>query len=266
MKRTWNVLLVMLGAHTAWSQPQNADYRAGVELFRKGEYLAAAGKFREAYEADSDAGYLFNIAQAYRFAHECVLSAQYYRSFLAAMPNPPNLEQVRGWLATQDACAAEKNNARSNESLARDEPPPRDEPPARDEPEPPPTQRVGEVIPSTPAKVRHESDPRLRLAIGSAVVAVIGVGVGAYFTHDASALSHERESLCAGGCVWSEVRASVSDLDARGQRASAIAVASYGISAVALAGSVGLYVTRHHSPVAVVPVGGGALASAAWRF
>ncbi len=72
--------------------------------FKSGDYAGAVEKFKLAYQLDADPGYLFNIAQAYRLARDCASSANYYRQFLEKVPSPPNLDQVKGWLADQEAC------------------------------------------------------------------------------------------------------------------------------------------------------------------
>ncbi|MBA3451722.1 MAG: hypothetical protein H0T42_01345 [Deltaproteobacteria bacterium] len=72
--------------------------------FKSGDYAGAVEKFKLAYQLDADPGYLFNVAQAYRLAKDCASSADYYRQFLEKVPSPPNLDQVKGWLADQEAC------------------------------------------------------------------------------------------------------------------------------------------------------------------
>lgn len=72
--------------------------------FKSGDYAGAVEKFKLAYQLDSDPGYLFDIAQAYRLARDCARSVDYYRQFLDKVPSPPNLDQVNGWIADQQAC------------------------------------------------------------------------------------------------------------------------------------------------------------------
>jgi hypothetical protein len=242
MKRIAVLLLILMGSRTSWSQSTNADYRAGAALFQRGDFLGAADKFKAAYKTDSDAGYLFDIAQAYRFANACELSAHYYRAFLEAMPDASNVRQVREWLASEESCAD------------RDD---------REPPAPPPSAPVVthelDVAPIPPPS-HAGSDGGLysTFAIGTLAIATISIGAAAYFTFDARDLAHRRETLCASGCEWAAVEASAHDLDVRGHRAAAFAIAGYATSAIAIAGTVALYVeARHHSSIAIAPMGGG---------
>lgn len=106
MKLAIAILLCAFGVATA--QPAKdkaaAAYAEGQRRYNAGEYRPAAAKFLEAYGHDADPAYLFNIAQSYRFAHDCAQAARYYRRFLAAVASAPNRAKVRGYLDEMDAC------------------------------------------------------------------------------------------------------------------------------------------------------------------
>src|SRR5438067_341636 len=77
------------------------------KLYEDGQYREAGGHFARAYELDPQAAYLFDAAQAYRFAKECASSAKYYRQFLdaAKQAQAANLDKVKHYLAEMDQCA-----------------------------------------------------------------------------------------------------------------------------------------------------------------
>ena len=112
MRHTAVLALIILIASVTSARAQPTDSKQQGNLaamdaetkFKSGDYPGAAEKFKLAYRLDADPGYLFNIAQAYRLARDCVSSADYYRQFLEQVPSPPNLGQVKGWLADQEAC------------------------------------------------------------------------------------------------------------------------------------------------------------------
>src|SRR5687768_2672987 len=130
-------LLLVLVATSAHADPQ-ADQKAkaaadaGTALFNKDDFKGAASKFEEAFSFNRDPSYLFNIAQAYRLAGDCIRAADYYGRFLSAVPHPPHEDKIRVWYASQLQCAKEKSAAA--------EPPKPDEPkpdqPKPDEPKP----------------------------------------------------------------------------------------------------------------------------------
>src|SRR6266702_276522 len=73
----------------ARAQPQldaktaaGSEAQAAQKLYEDGQYHDAATHFAHAYELDPQAAYLFDAAQAYRFAKECATAAKYYLEFL----------------------------------------------------------------------------------------------------------------------------------------------------------------------------------------
>src|SRR5437868_2731123 len=97
----WLALGLLLGAlGVARAEPSAkataaAAYREGQRHYTAGDYPGAAASFLAAYDADPDPVYLFNAAQAFRFAGDCAQAATHYRRFLAAVASAPNLDRVR---------------------------------------------------------------------------------------------------------------------------------------------------------------------------
>src|SRR5262249_30709427 len=132
-------------------------------------FAGAAEKFRVAYELDADPGYLFDAAQAYRFAKLCAESADFYRRFLKTVPNAPNRDKVERFRDDMDACAKSQPLAAPDHV----ERPPR--PPAQGastEPvkDPPPVDS-GET-PADPGQTKRT----VGLAVGAAGLVASGVG------------------------------------------------------------------------------------------
>jgi hypothetical protein len=111
MTRTLVCVLTLaagLAAREARAQPKaeaSARFAEGASKYDAADYLGAADKFKDAYASDPDPSYLFNIAQAYRFANDCADAADYYRRFLVAVSQPPNVDKVKGWLRDEEMCA-----------------------------------------------------------------------------------------------------------------------------------------------------------------
>jgi tetratricopeptide (TPR) repeat protein len=236
MTRTLIVIALLAGlAHADPDRDARAHAAAdeGAALFAKNDFAAAAAKFTEAYEHNHDASYLFNIAQAYRHGGDCVRAADYYGRFLSEVPNPPNVEKIRVWYASQMQCAKERTS---------DTTPPK--------PVPPPA----------PA---HPNNHR-GLVLGLAGTGIVALGVGAFFTWDASYLGDQRaafldrcntENHCSS--------ATVNDYDRRGSRANKLAIAGFAVGSIAVAASVTVFLlSRSETPtpaVAITPIENGAI-------
>jgi tetratricopeptide (TPR) repeat protein len=150
-----------------------ARFLDGQRQFNDGHFIDAADEFNAAFALDADPVYLYNSAQAYRRGGACARAADYYRRFLIAVPNPPNLDKVQHYLHDLDACVkAETPTTPETPTTA-----PTTTPPTT------PTQPEAVVKPE-PAPLPHADagSHTLRLAgIATAVggVAVLGVGVPA---------------------------------------------------------------------------------------
>ncbi len=260
------IAAVMVGflAGVAGAQPASDKARAqglygeGQERYAAGEYLPAAVKFEAAYALDPDPVYLFNLAQAYRLGNSCPKAVSYYRRFLDAVPNPPNLDDVRQYLAQSEACA--KNQATMPPGSATSVPivttPPIVEPPPPQQPE----------TLSDPGRTKRWA------GIGAVFVGGVAVGLGIYYTTEVGRIEDKRIELRAGckdmqlGCEPGYGDA----LDADGRRAQTRQIIAYTVGGVAIAGGVALYLLGRSSgerpAVAIVPTTGGAFAVGAFRF
>jgi tetratricopeptide (TPR) repeat protein len=79
--------------------------RQGGEFYRQGKYDEAIASFKKAYELSGAAGYLFNIAQAYRVKGDCAAASRYYTQYLVLAPVTPHRRTVEGLLRETEACS-----------------------------------------------------------------------------------------------------------------------------------------------------------------
>jgi len=258
----WLAVAVLAVSATAHAEPDNKEraqtaFAAARQHYAAGDFLTAAHEFETAYALDPDPAYLFNIAQAYRFAQACADASKNYRLFLADVPQAPNRDKVLAYLKETDACV-------EKQALLRPVPPP------------PATQQQG--APAVPSPLPPSPPPRRRdyrqtaLLVGGGGLVAIGIGV--LFHRHVGALEDEREALCAGEtpCDWTAMMREQreTELAAAGRRASIFAVTAYTVGGLALAGGVTLYVLGRRSgerSVVLAPTrGGGALAQLRFGF
>jgi tetratricopeptide (TPR) repeat protein len=235
--------VIVISFHlVAHAQPADRDAQArtasdeGAARFHQKDFAGAAAYFKQAYELNQDPSYLFNIAQAYRHASDCVNAAEYYRRFLAEVPNPPNEDTIRAWYASQAKC----ENAQAQTKPSPVSPPP----PASTHP-------------------RDGSDRR-GLVLVLAGTSTIAFVVGGFFAWDAQYLADRRDAALASCTQPRPCSAALAnDYDRRGRRAEIIATVGLAAGGVALVSSAILLVTRREKPPAmtVAPVAGGAIVS-----
>ena len=253
------VTLAVFAATAHADGPQDAHAHeaadAGAALFANNDFAGAAAKFREAYDLNHDPSYLFNVAQAYRHAGDCVGAADYYGRFLADVPHPPNEDKIRSWYAAQLQCA--KEHAAAPPEPPKQEPP-KPEPPRSEPPKP-------EPLPVTQSDRGHRG-----LALALAGTGAVALGVGGFFAWDAHYLAGQRDALLARCSAAAPcLPAVVSDYDRRGSRASTIAIVGFAGGALAIAAGATLFVLSRSEtapPVAVAPVRGGAVAGASFTW
>src|SRR4051794_13499585 len=76
----------------AWAAPATSDdwYKEAAKQYTLGNYEKAAEAFKKAYELEPDEtkqpAYLYNIAQSYRQANDCVKAHFFYKRFLSTKP------------------------------------------------------------------------------------------------------------------------------------------------------------------------------------
>lgn len=254
------IVVVLVASSTASAGDDRVARSAGQKLFdegqalyKAGDYRGAADKFQLAYDRDPDPVYLFNAAQAFRFAKECRASADSYQHFLDAAPNAPNRDKVQQYIAEMDACAR-------TQTLAEPvpvEPTPAAEPP-KPPPEPPRREVTAEVHAPPPPHHRHRA---LSYVLGA--TGVVALGAGAYFTVDVLDVK-DQQSKCANTCDGGRI----ASLDDRGSRDNIGELVSYSLAAAALGASAWLYF-RHddvEAPIAVSLTKGGATVTAGLHF
>ena len=212
------VLAIALPARADDKADAQRLYSEGQTKYRAGDFAGAADSFRAAYEHDKDPVYLFNIAQAYRFAKACGSSAEYYRKFLAAAPNAPNRDKVTELLQEMDACAKSQSldlpAAASQQSI---------------EPKPAP------VDSSEPGASKRYAG----IALGA--VGLTSFAIGLHFLSRLLAVEKQRDDMCGppkDPCAYDPTLA---DFDARGHKFARDEWISYSIGAAAVTGGIVLY-------------------------
>lgn len=249
------IAMVVIGclAGVARAQPDKAAAQAafaeGQQRYAAGEYLPAAMKFETAFAFDPDPVYLFNVAQAYRLGNACTQAVSFYRRFLEAVPNPPNLAKVNQYLEQSEACA--KSSTTLDPGTAINQP-------------------VDPVVVTPPIAERPVADDPGRskrwLGLGAIFVGGAGIGVGVYYTTEASRLTQKRidardQCPCDPGYA--------DGIDRAGNRAVLRARISYAAGGALVIGGVVLYLlgrTSERSAIAVVPTSDGAYALGSFSF
>src|SRR5688572_12590649 len=221
MKAILVTLLLSVAIASADPKRAQAVADAATELFKKDDFTGAAKKFEEAYALARDPGYLFNIAQAYRQAGDCVRAADYYGRFLSEVPHPPNEDKIRVWYASQMQCAKER--AATTEPPKQE--PPKQEPPKQEPPkqEPPKQESPRQELPPPPPK--EQGGPRTGLALALVGTGVAALAVGGFFAWDVQYLEDQRRAVqmeCTTERRCSAAR--INDYDRRGARANALMI------------------------------------------
>jgi hypothetical protein len=70
------------------------EFAAGVAAYRRGDFVAAATHFGNAYETLPDPAPLFNMARAWEGANDIAHAIDAYQRYLAAAPNAPDHHEV----------------------------------------------------------------------------------------------------------------------------------------------------------------------------
>jgi len=250
------VVVVGLVGGVAVAQPApdkvaaQSAYAEGQQRYAAGDYLPAAVKFETAYALDPDPVYLFNVAQAYRLGNACPKAVGYYKRFLDAIPNPPNLVNVKQYLEQAETCA------RNTATLEPGNPIP-----------------PGPVVPDPAVTERPATDDPGRtqrwLGIGAMVVGGAALGIGVYYTTEVGRLNDERADLTAGCKVMVCMAGYGDELDDQGRSAQARQAIAYAVGGAVMIGGVVLYVlgrSSERSSIAVVPTSGGAYAVGSFTF
>jgi tetratricopeptide (TPR) repeat protein len=250
------VLVAVAHADPDRQQRANDAFLKGQLAYNDGHYAEAIEQFQYAYDLVPDPAYLFNIAQSYRLAKNCLKAAEHYGRFLAKVPNPPKVEKIRAWYDEARACAA-------NQPEPVPAPAPGD--PGVGFDGPPPPLMGGTRVEAPPVRVDTPapSSRRRTLAYGTFALGALALGAAGYFTYDISRIRDE-----AGGLQCTEAQpcpaSEVVELDRRGTRAERLAVAGYVVAGAAVAAGVALVLTGPR--LTVTPTGRGALVGRSWQF
>ncbi len=247
------VVVASVAPSYAQAPDAKAEAAAGQKLYTAGQYHDAALKFAHAYELDAQPAFLFDAAQAFRFANECANAAKYYRQFydIAKQAQAQNLDKVKRYIAEMDQCAKPASPTTGPEN-----PEPAPEPahvqPPPPEPHQPPPPAITETVPADPgAGKRH-----LGIALGA--VGVAGLVTGFYFT----------TRVWADNLTCPCTMAEINSHNEQGPKDVTREAVAYSIGGAALAGGVVLYLlgrgqTSEHQ-MTLAPTKNGAMLS--WSF
>jgi hypothetical protein len=264
------VMFISAAAVRAQAEPDKAaatqEANVAQKLYEETQYREAGAHFARAYELDPQAAYLFDAAQAYRFAKECASSARFYRQFLdvAKQAQVQNLDKVKRYLAEMDQCAKARTPSPEPPKVE----PPKVEPPKLEvQPHPPPLEPLPAAPPADPGRTKR----RVGLAIAGAGVAALAFGV--FNQYEVSNVEGQRHSYFTMYCntaapcstdIYNAIQPNLQHLDSRGDKYSTHATFGYAIGGAALIGGVALYMLGRggndaEHPVAIVPTRSGAM-------
>jgi hypothetical protein len=227
-----------------------------------------------------DPAFLFNIAQAYRQANECSKAAEYYRQFVGALRNPPNLDKVQKLIAEMDACAAKQAAAAQPDKPADNPDKPADKPDKPvDNPDKPADKtgtlaQLADMPPDKPdvvtrdASVPHSGHGRRVAGIVVGSIGAAFVATSVVFWLSERSVNDKSDHVCAGCSQWQpQFNSRLADLEARGTRDAHMGIATGSIGAAALIAGIVVYATGHETETyAVVPTRGGATATVGFAF
>ncbi len=148
-------------AQAAPPSEARVELEAGLDAYEQGDFRTAATHFERSYTVEPSPQSLYAWAQAMRSLGDCEAAVELYRRF------------IDGGATGDSRKAAEQNEARCREQLARAQPVP--EPlPAEPEVPPPVVAPAAAPAPRTPDVPTSPSRPRARTG-----AALLGVGAGA---------------------------------------------------------------------------------------
>jgi tetratricopeptide (TPR) repeat protein len=228
-------------------------FQKGQQDYQSNKFQAAIELFKDAYELVHDPVYLFNIAQSYRKAADCINANDYYSKYLQESPGAPNAEVVKQWMRELSPCVEQQKKreleaAKRAEQLAKRE-------------------NVDKTQPAPVASptVEHDGGAGMRTAgLMISGVGVIGVVIGVTESVRGSSLQSGLKAACNPSCTYSQVKS----LDDAGHTANTIATTGYIVGGAALAAGIGLYIygASKVEHVAVAPAPGGATLGATFSW
>lgn len=251
-----------------WASPAHAQsspkaaaeaaYAEGQTRYAAGDYAGAAERFVAAHTLDPDPAFLYNAAQAFRFAKSCAQAAEHYRRFIEAAPNVSNRAKVEAYITEMEACAPPGDPDRTDPPVEEVGPQPREQ--VLPDPDP------------APAVTRDDrpGGTRRLVGIGVGVLGAIAVGVGVYYSLEAVSLDDKTAKLYET-MEWTN-REEKLELQYKrdGDAAETRQIIAYSVGGAAIIGGMVLYVlgsgAAEEPPVSLVPTAGGGMAVGAFRF
>lgn len=214
-------------------------FERGRRLYDVASYPEAIAEFKLAYTLEPDPSYLFNIAQAYRLDGDCAGAADFFKRYLKAEPTSDRRAKIATLIAE---CKP------------------------REQPAPPPPDTGAPAEPEEPLPPPDPGRSRRIIGLATAIGGGVLLAAGGALAYNVSSLESEIEDRCATECNWDEVRG----LDDKARTRSTLSTVAFVTGGVAVLGGTALYLwgrhMTHEARVAIQPVAGGALATAAFAF
>jgi len=155
-------------------------YERGTTFYDLGRFADAAREYEGAYELKHEPALLFNIGQAYRFAHEYNKATIAFRAYLRHLPNAENRAEVEARITEMQRLAEEQRKSQERPPAGTIPP---DATAAPNPPAVPPPRAVAPTEPPIATPVDHRRrNLGFGIAAGGIAVAIAGaalVGVGA---------------------------------------------------------------------------------------
>lgn len=241
MKNTSLTLALVLAASAAHAQTPDALEASGSKHFELAEYQAAIADFKEAFRISDRPELLFNIAQAYRLANDCVQARTFYKTYLRRVPDAPNAAKVKERIDELEACANQAAVAAP----------------------PPDAAPVVVAPPIAPPIATRERTWKTKAGFASLGAGALGVGVGVVFALRGRSKADALRDACAIECTAETART----LDDAGAAANRNAVVGLVVGGALVATGVALVIldrpSRETGPAISVGANG---ASASWRW
>jgi tetratricopeptide (TPR) repeat protein len=238
-------------------------FKRGTKLYNLGHYLEAAQEYEAAYQAKDSPALLYNLGQAYRAGGQPEKALTAYRAYLRNMPNAENRDEVMGFIDALRKTLEAQKQAKEKPPTDTLTPPPVEKPVVvRPEPTPPPTPIP---TPVAPPRDTGPSPRTLKLAgIGTGVVGVASLALGATFAGLTASINHELNHPAAGAPAFDV------SLERRGNTYQALETSFFVIGGAALVSGVVLYAVgarrAHALRTEITPSVGTHAAGAALRF
>ncbi|HEY4175819.1 MAG TPA: hypothetical protein VGM90_03270 [Kofleriaceae bacterium] len=214
----------------SWAAPTAETlYSEGQAAYERTDYAIAIERWQESYRLSKQPALLYNVAQAYRMAGDCVHALSSYRQFTAADPR-----SERRPLADEFARELEAQCGQSSLEVAE------------------------------PRGLGNDSHSASRLKVAGFATAGAGAAfviTGLLIGRHASTLGDEVTRACAQSCDWAEQGSK--DSTGRHYATVGYTLDALGVTAIA-AGAVMYYVGDRRTALSILPRSNEAGASVTW--